>query len=184
MLRLVKIGGMCLVMGLLLTACGPHRADLQATIDSLQITITRLSETTEPATTLESTLSPSPPTLPTHTATRKPAVKLITPRPASTVQRPPTITPSRTPRPTRTPTATPTPLPDATVGQVLSNLRSGPGIDYIILAELESGTPLELIGKTSDEQWVQVRTQDDQEGWLFQTLVEIHVLLDTVPVTE
>ncbi len=101
-----------------------------------------------------------------------------------TVQRPPTVTPTGTATPQPTPTATATPLPDAAVGDQLTNLRSGPSVGFAIIAEVEGGTALDVLGKSADGEWLKVRTPDGLEGWMFLLPLQVFIPLDTVPVTQ
>lgn len=104
----------------------------------------------------------------------------------------------RTPRPTFTPTPaqptnTPTPIiaaPAAIGGPVSAaapagekaiavvndeqvNVRSGPGIDQPILAEVTRGQQYDLVGKNAEEDWMQVCCVDGQPGWIFYAYVDV-----------
>lgn len=85
-----------------------------------------------------------------------------------------TPTPTITPTPTLTPTPTPTPLPTyvAEVIGELVNLRSGPGNDYEVLNIIPVGEDVELIGKTADGEWILVRTQAGDKGWIYRELLQ------------
>jgi len=85
-----------------------------------------------------------------------------------------TPTPTSTPTPTLTPTPTPTPLPTyvAEVIGELVNLRSGPGNDYEVLNIIPVGENVELVGKTAAGEWILVRTQDGEEGWMYRELLQ------------
>ncbi|NOX60537.1 MAG: SH3 domain-containing protein [Chloroflexi bacterium] len=110
-----------------------------------------------------------------------------TPLPTFTATPTATQTPTLTPTSTPTATLTPTPAPTlaAQVGPVLAYLRSGPGTHYeptIILGESE---PIILLGRTADGQWLQVRTLNGDEGWVFAELIvapaAINVLAPLTP---
>jgi hypothetical protein len=167
-----------------LTACSGTGPDLLATVGALEGTIAAQEGelATWEAAALAPTATPVPP--PTEVPTRKATIVLATAPPAATVQRPPTATPS--PTVTSTPTATPTatPIPDAAVGDQLTNLRSGPAVGFPILAEVEAGTPLEVLGKSADQEWIKVRTLDGSEGWMFLLPVNLYIPLESLPVTE
>jgi hypothetical protein len=71
---------------------------------------------------------------------------------------------------TVTATATPEP-PTATVPTIPSlktltdlNVRSGPGFDYDLIGLLPSGTTAEIIGRSEDQQWWQIRFAPVAEG--------------------
>lgn len=106
-----------------------------------------------------------------------------TPIPSSTPI--PSVTPTPTPIPptlTKTPTPTPTLTPTVS-GEVQSartvNLRSGPGIDYDVVAVVPPGTQIGVIGIQTDEtgaDWFKiVYTDDDGETstvWVLAALVD------------
>jgi len=85
-----------------------------------------------------------------------------------------TPTPTATATPTITPTPTPTPIPTyvANITAELVNLRSGPGNDYDVLEIIAAGAKVEIVGKTKDGEWVMVRAEDEQEGWIHKDLLE------------
>jgi uncharacterized protein YgiM (DUF1202 family) len=177
----------CLVGTLLLAvlaACGGRGPDLAATVAALEATIAAQESelATWEAVALEPTASPVPP--PTEVPTREATIVLATAPPVATVQRPPTATPSPTVTPTPTATPTATPIPDAAVGDQITNLRSGPAVGFPILAEVAAATPLEVLGKSADQEWIKVRTPDGQEGWMFLLPVILNVPLESLDVTE
>jgi uncharacterized protein YraI len=61
----------------------------------------------------------------------------------------------------------------AIVNTELANLRSGPGYEFDIIAEISQGTAMPVLGVSDDKEWVRVRTEDGLEGWLFADLVTI-----------
>lgn len=81
-----------------------------------------------------------------------------------------------TPTPTTLPTNTPTPEPPtATIPSIPSlttrtdlNVRSGPSTEYDLLGLLPSGSSAEIIGRSADGQWWQVRFSpaSDGLGWV------------------
>ncbi len=116
------------------------------------------------------------------TATLAPIVSL-TPRLTATP------VPTRTPIPTSTevpptptdtvmPSDTPTPTEEPPVVGVVNslervNVRTGPGITYADFAALEPGTGVEILGQSSDGNWLNVKLEDDQEGWMAARLLRI-----------
>ena len=112
----------------------------------------------------------------------------------------PTLTPTSTPTPTSTatltltPTATltppptteapmPVPAPDAIiVGYV--NLRSGPGTVYDIITTLSPSQVLTVTGRNKDATWLQVNTDQMQEGWVINRadLVTMNLPTERIPI--
>lgn len=182
--RFVIWGVLGLLLAAVLAACQAQEPDLEATVGALNATIAAQSQ--ELGTMEAQAREPTPSQLPSPTkvATLRRPVVVSTPRPVSTAHRPPTGTPSATPLPTATATATATPIPDAAVGRSLTNLRSGPGVGYEILAEVESQTPLEVLGKSASEEWIKVLTPAGLEGWMFLLPLELNIPLDSIPVTD
>ncbi len=86
--------------------------------------------------------------------------------------------------------ATPTPTSfspgDAdAVTNVNANVRQGPGLGYGTLSGgASAGTRVELIGRSSDSSWMNVRLPDGQEGWIFASLLTLNasVTVSALPV--
>ncbi|MBC8262995.1 MAG: DUF853 family protein [Anaerolineales bacterium] len=110
--------------------------------------------------------------------------------PTSTPSRTPTSTVTPTTTRTHTPTSTPSPSSDsmitgASLGVVTAtaNLRSGPGTVYEIIDQADEGQELEIHGRTSDGQWLQVRQAGDLAlVWIFGEFVELDTLVEDLPV--
>ncbi|MEP7358536.1 MAG: SH3 domain-containing protein [Anaerolineales bacterium] len=62
-------------------------------------------------------------------------------------------------------------------------LRQGPGTAGAILANLPAGMVLHLVGRTSDNVWLQVITDDRQQGWVMAQYLDIFIDLGVLPVT-
>ncbi len=109
--------------------------------------------------------------------TLAPLERLMTPAPAATAT--PTPTPAATPTPTATPgIAIVKPGP----AQGL-NVRSGPGMDYPVLATLPAGSRLTPVGRAAAGLWIEVCcVAGDQYGWVLAQLVELEVDLTGLPV--
>lgn len=111
--------------------------------------------------------------------------------PQATYPQPPTFTPvvyqTNTPLPTAVqPTVVqPTAMPGAAVCGICGGLRlrETPGTAGNILGELDAYTPLQIIGRTEDNKWVQVVLQDGQNGWVSVGYLAVYIDLDTVSVT-
>lgn len=68
-----------------------------------------------------------------------------------------------------------------------ANVRTGPGLGYgLIAGGAPAGTQLELIGRSSDSSWLQVRLPAGEEGWIFATLVTVNeaVAVSSLDVVE
>lgn len=75
---------------------------------------------------------------------------------------------------------------DAVVG-VDANIRVGPGIAYGLLADgATAGTPIILIGRSTDSNWLKIILPDDQEGWIYTPLVNVAtgVVVADLPIGE
>ena len=118
------------------------------------------------------------------TATLKPSVTLAPPTATYTATA--TWTASATPSPTitNTPTAsatatnTPTPSATPTVFGIVSsqrraNIRRGPGTNFAILAALEPGSGLQILGTSEDGGWYKVRLENGAEGWISAALLAV-----------
>lgn len=76
----------------------------------------------------------------------------------------------------------PTVAGDAVVNTASLNVRAYPGTGAPIVASVPQGTPLEVIGRLSDNSWLQVITPDQIQGWVFAQLLQINVDLSAVSV--
>ncbi len=76
-------------------------------------------------------------------------------------------------------------LPDARVVPMDNRLRLHitPALDSETTAFLDPETPLKLLGKTRDSQWLQVQAADGANGWVVVQFVEIYISLDAIPIT-
>ena len=73
-------------------------------------------------------------------------------------------------------------LPDAQVqAQEGLYLRTGPGLQYEIIAIYPQDTALRVVGREPQAIWLQVETPDGQGGWMFADLLKVNVPLDDVP---
>lgn len=62
----------------------------------------------------------------------------------------------------------------------VANLRVGPGLSFDIILEVQQGQVFPIINVSVDGLWLQVRTPEGVEGWLFASLVEIEGDLSTI----
>jgi hypothetical protein len=86
-------------------------------------------------------------------------------------------TPTPTPGPTGTPTATPlptaTPTPFIFVESGLVALRTGPGVEYPLLAQLGPNIPVAVIGRSEDGAWLQVCCISGATAWVAAAHVSV-----------
>jgi hypothetical protein len=74
--------------------------------------------------------------------------------------------------------------PDGRVasGDIPLNLRAGPGLDFAVLDLLSDGTALTITGRSSDANWLEVRTLDSLlTGWVFAEYVTVLIDVKTLP---
>lgn len=132
---------------------------------------------------------PSLPVFPTITAV---VIETATaaPQTSSAPATPTAPAPSVTPMPA-TPTAPQTPLPataTATATAVLTattkqltNIRTGPGAGYTLLASLVPGLSVRLIGRTADKSWWQIEfpASPDGRGWVYAANMDLAASTNT-----
>ncbi len=119
------------------------------------------------------TLTPIPTQTPTPTPTDEASVPedAATPGPSPTRTASPTVTPTASSTPTPPPTATPTPFVTIRTGQI--SLRTGPGVNYPLVAQLGPGIPITLIGRNEASTWYQVCCVNGQSVWVAAQHVDI-----------
>jgi SH3-like domain-containing protein len=159
--RLIALVGIAILMG----ACNPNSSPGNPTF------------VVQPAAT--NTLAPIITQTQRFTATPIPTSTLI---PSPTV---PTLTPTE-PEATEfvpTPTLTPTPQIKGVInlngGQV--NMRSGPGTNFRIMANLKSGSQVIIQASSTDGEWSLIQLDDGTEGWISSSLLTQQDPSATVP---
>lgn len=65
-----------------------------------------------------------------------------------------------------------------------TNIREGPGTDFAVSSTEPDGTPLLVVGRTRDGEWLQVRAPDRSGGWVAAGLVALAVEVDAAPVVD
>lgn len=78
---------------------------------------------------------------------------------------------SEVPKPT--PSRTPIPLPQVRVLYNSINVRSGPGIEYASIAYLYLNDLATVLDTNADSSWYLVQLDDNSEGWVGSTVVEL-----------
>lgn len=86
-----------------------------------------------------------------------------------------TIIPTNTQLPTATPepTFTPTPTPYVLVESGLVTLRTGPGVDYPLVAQLGPQIPIAIVGQSLEGEWYQLCCVNGGTVWVARTHVQI-----------
>ncbi|MCP5101693.1 MAG: SH3 domain-containing protein, partial [Chloroflexi bacterium] len=74
--------------------------------------------------------------------------------------------------------------PTAVINTGAANVRSGPGIGHDIVATVNEGTTVTLLGRNSNSSWVKVQVNTDTAGWVNATLVDPSVAIDTLTVLD
>lgn len=92
---------------------------------------------------------------------------------------PVTIEPTATPLPTPTPPPTPTPTatPFIVVESGLVSLRSGPGVEYPLIAQLGPRIPIAIIGQNPEGTWYQLCCVNGNTVWV----TAAHVVVNNDP---
>jgi N-acetylmuramoyl-L-alanine amidase len=72
--------------------------------------------------------------------------------------------------------------PTAVVNTGALNVRSGPGVGYSVVAWVQQGQTLSLLGRNANSSWVQVRTPSNHTGWVNASLVTANVAISSLPV--
>lgn len=63
-------------------------------------------------------------------------------------------------------------LPQVIVNVDMLNVRSGPGIEFPIVAAVERGRQFSIVGRDASSSWLQICCLDDQaQGWVFSESV-------------
>jgi uncharacterized protein YraI len=64
------------------------------------------------------------------------------------------------------------------------NLRAGPGFGHLILRVLPYDQALNLIGRSKDGAWVEVRLPDESGGWVYARYLKTQAAVGKLPVTQ
>jgi dipeptidyl aminopeptidase/acylaminoacyl peptidase len=83
---------------------------------------------------------------------------------------------------TATPGLIATTVPDAIVSSSTLNVRENPGEGARILVTIPRDTALKILGRYSDNSWVQVLTPTNVTGWVYRPLLTVNINLANVPV--
>ncbi len=78
----------------------------------------------------------------------------------------------------------PADAPRAVINSPLVNVRSGPGVEFDIVAMVERGLELDITGRSSNGEWWSVCCIDGQPAWVSTELVDTDGAVDGVAVTD
>ncbi len=87
--------------------------------------------------------------------------------------------PASTPAPSATPTPPPTPY--ITVASGLVALRTGPGVEYPQIAQLGPNIPVAIIGRSTDQAWLEICCISGQSMWVAAQHVTVNNDIALVP---
>jgi hypothetical protein len=75
--------------------------------------------------------------------------------------------------------------PDAIVSLTDTRLRvhAAPALDSATVTFLDPAAPVKIIGRTADNEWIQVRSADNTEGWVVSEFMLVEIDLAPVAVT-
>jgi len=77
-----------------------------------------------------------------------------------------------------------TPVQTTAVVHQYPNVHSSPGTDSQIIGNLQDGTTVNVIGRSSDSAWLQVMLPDGRRGWSSASLLTVSGGVNSVPVTQ
>lgn len=87
-------------------------------------------------------------------------------------------------RATPTPAATPTPQGVvATITRAIQNVRSGPGLSYDVIGQLNQGEQVQIIGANLDFSWLVIQFRG-QQGWISRAILEVFGNLNSLPIIQ
>lgn len=82
-----------------------------------------------------------------------------------------------------------TPIPQAVTSDVFVtayrtvNVRTGPGINYVPIGDLDAGSMADVTGRSVDDRWLQIE-YGEQKGWVAYFVVSLSGSLDDIAVVE
>ena len=113
------------------------------------------------------TILPTP--IPPTPAAPLPGGEIATLAPGETP--PPTLTETPIPPPTNTPVPTPTPF--IIVESGLVSLRTGPGVEYPLVAQLGPRIPIAIVGQNPEGSWYQLCCVNGTQVWVASTHAQV-----------
>lgn len=70
----------------------------------------------------------------------------------------------------------------AVINSPLVNARTGPGISFDVIDEVERGEEFDIVGVSPDREWWQICCVNGEEAWVTSEFVDTLGLVDSVPV--
>lgn len=64
------------------------------------------------------------------------------------------------------------------------NLRAGPSLNHHIFLQLNEGTVLEIMGRSENQEWLQVRLESGTQGWVYYQFVDTRAVIADLPLRE
>ncbi len=71
-----------------------------------------------------------------------------------------------------------------TTHESMVNLRNGPGQSYATISPIYQGECFTVIGRNSNNSWLQIRIPSRRAGWILANLTQLQGELDTVPIVD
>ena len=90
--------------------------------------------------------------------------------------------PTETPIPTNTHTPTNTPGAETASAHSSATIYSGPGTNYAQITFINAGTVVTVLGRSSNNSWLFVRTLNEIEGWVAVSLMNYPGVISQLPV--
>lgn len=85
---------------------------------------------------------------------------------------------------TPTPAATPTPQGVvATITRAIQNVRTGPGLSYDVIGQLNQGEQVPIIGANTDFSWLVIQFRG-QQGWISRAILDTFGDLNSLPIIQ
>lgn len=137
--------------------------------DDLRLMVQSVVPPTQPAVVVAAVPATTPEMSQT---TVPPATESVTSTPGPTVTAFATVTPTSTSQPSRTPPSA-TPFTAYVFATARVNVRSGPGMDFEIVAQLSPGQQVMIVDQDETGDWWQVELQSREIGWVASRLLSL-----------
>lgn len=71
----------------------------------------------------------------------------------------------------------------ATITRAIQNVRSGPGLSYDVIGQLNQGEQVQVIGANTDFSWLVIQFRG-QQGWISRAILDTFGDLNTLPIVQ